>query len=201
MGAKAMIPDQVLSTEVRYAPFLLPRTSSKSYLDDYSRGGTAIGDSSLGMDVRDWHGFMSGDDIMLEAVGVPAVPVITGVPDITEFQFTFDAAMRPVVCYVAAGMAYYYWFDGSMGMFVTTAFPTDSYNPRCVLDDKRYNQIVISASDVILAYMRAGSLYFRASNDSYITEYLLESGFGPTDELVQIGMNEVSRFQFRIRSP
>lgn len=188
-----MLPDSVLSTEVISANFLFPRNIPKRALFDYEMGGVAIEDGSLGLLQKVWYGHIEGDDVVLEAPGVPPTVVLT-VAGIKEFGFTFDQQMRLFVCYeLESGASRYYWFDTVANAYTTTTLPDGSVSPRCSIDDKRALQS--SASDIILAYVRAGKLYFRAQRERYLIEHELEDSVGAS-RLIQVGMNIKNRFQF-----
>jgi hypothetical protein len=89
------------------------------------------------------------------------------------------------------GNAFYYWFDSTLPGYRTTAIPGVVYRPFATLDDNRV--VELASSDIILAYVRAGVLYFRAQRDRFGIEYTL--GAAPAT-LVQMGMNNKFRLQF-----
>src|SRR5690606_2169900 len=90
--------------------------------------------------------------------------------------------------------AFYYWYDATIEDYRLSQLPPGSTNPRCTLDDKRPLQI--PTSDIILAYTRDNSLYFRAQRDRFQDEYLLTSELPVNGVLEQIGMNTKWRLQF-----
>lgn len=202
-----MLPDQVLSSTALPQDFLNPREIAglceeppvcgdpgvHDPLDNYEVGGVDFNDSSQGLNVKLWRGQLVGDSITLSADGVTPLAVVTE-PLITEFQFSFDQNMRPFICYVADGSMKFYWFDTQAQEPATTVLGGTVTDPRCALDDKRALQV--GTSDIILAYIRTGALYFRAQRDRYTIEYPLLSG---VERLVQVGMNRGLRFQFRIK--
>jgi hypothetical protein len=175
--------------------FLQPRGYPHNLLDNSELGGVALNDPSQGLQAKTWRGYMDGDSIMLEADGVTPTAVVTDI-GITEFQFTFDQNMRPFVCWVGAAGPKFYWYDTNIGGFAITALPADAVSPRCAMDDKRLLQSLRGANDIILAYVRAGNLYFRAQRERYQTENLLMENVG--GPLVQVGMNLQNRFQFLV---
>src|SRR3546814_4042279 len=69
--------------------------------------------------------------------------------------------------------------------------PSTGKNPRCSLDDKR--ELESANNDIILAYVRAGSLYVRYQRERYLDEHLMRAG---VSKLYQVGMNNQYRFQF-----
>jgi len=192
-----MLPDEVLSSQVIAAQFRFPRNIPKRPLIDYEYGGAALQDASRGLRDRVWKGEVIGEDVILSAQGVAPETVLT-VEGIADFGFTFDQNMNVFVTYrTEAGGCFYYWFDSLVSGYVTTQLPVGSITPRCAIDDNRTLQV--SVSDIILAYVRAGTLYFRAQRDRYLVEYNLAGSIGPGG-LIQVGMNEALRFQFLLSS-
>lgn len=191
-----MLPDHVLSSQVLSGGFLAPRDLPRTPLSDHELGGTDIADASDGLRVKVWAGEVIGNDVVLSAEDVAPTTVLT-VANITEFSFTFDQNMRVAVAYTVNDVdTYLYWYDATLPGYTTTQMPAGSLNPRCSIDDKR--ALENSTSDIILAYIREGALYFRAQRDRYAIEYLLSDEIG-ANQLVQIGMNNVNRFQFQLR--
>lgn len=191
-----MIPQQVLSTATIPAAFLPPRNEPKQPLEDYELGGVALNDSSQGLRVYTWRGRYIDGEIVLDVPGIVAPVSVLAVADVTEFQFTFDQNMQPFIAFVVGDTdAKYRWFDGTLPGFVTDDLPAGTITPRCSLDDKRDSQG--AASDIILTYMRDGSLYFRAQRDRYANEYLLEENLDGY-ELGQVGMSRALRFQWQL---
>lgn len=190
-----MLPQEVLSTEPVPAQFLFPRNVPRAPLIDYEYGGIALQDASRGLRYQVWKGEYIDEAIVLSAPEVLAAPLLA-VANVVEFGFTFDQNMNPFVCYeLANGDAKFYWFDSTVPGFVTTTLPAGSSSPRCALDDNRPLQIPVS--DIILAYVREGSLYFRAQRDRYLVEYELTNEIGES-RLLQVGMNAQLRFQFQM---
>lgn len=187
----------ILSTTPVPSPFLAPRNRAKSAREDYARGGIAIQNPSQGLNVKDWHGFLAGNTVMLEAENVLPTAVLTVPVGIQEFQFTFDQNMNPFIAYYTlTQIGAFYWYDTTIPGFTTTQLPAGSLYPRCALDDNRSTQT--TPSDIILAYMRNGSLYYRLQRERYLNENLLSNTLAGW-ALVNIGMSVKLRFQFRMR--
>lgn len=193
-----MMPDNELSTTPRPARFFGARSGATSKTIDYEDGGKAIQDTSEGLLYQKWRArlFNAGKTdahVLLDAREVPEFVWLT-VPGMTEISFTFDQSMRPTVVYVAGGQAYLSWFDSVENAYVTTALAADVITPRVSMDDKRYvGSNGYQVSDVILAYIRNGNLYYRQQRDRYTIERLLETGVTP---LIKIGINRGLRLQF-----
>lgn len=188
-----MLPKQTLSLTPVPGAFLAPDHTDPLPLEDWEMGGIALSDPSAGLQYQVWHAFMDGDWITVEAPEVAPTAIIE-VPGCTSLSFTFDQNMNIVVAYMQGTQSYLYWYDTGENKFVTTHF-TGVITPRVALDDKRQTQS--GTSDVIFAYIRDNNLYFRAQRDRYETEYLLASSVDAL--LVQIGMSNRSRFQFKLR--
>lgn len=173
---------------------LAPRnTTPRRNLVDYARGGTGIGDASAGLDVKDWTATYDTPDVIVEASGVSPT-VVLSVPSVRQLSLAFDQNMRAYVAYqLADGTSHFYYYNTLLSAFDTLDLPAGSHNPRCAMDDIRKNQS--SASDVILAYTRGDTLYFRAQRDRFATEYTLTAGLAGRF-LVDCGMNVTNRFQF-----
>lgn len=197
-----MIPTQQLSSSPVIGEFEAPRDfPAYTALENYELGGLGIGDTSAGLRTNTWRGRVIGDDVILDTEGVPET-VVFSAPGITEFSFTFDQNMRPFIAFTADETSKFYWFDPTVSQFVVTELPAGSRNPRCTLDDKRALQN--SISDIILAYLRDSSLYFRAQRDRYLIEYVLYAPSGanpPLEVLEQVGMADNLRLRFRCRVP
>ena len=193
-----MLPESVLSSQNLPAQFLYPRNIPKRPLIDYEYGGVALNDSSRGLRAKVWAGEYIDGQIILSADGVAPTPILT-IEGLSDFQFTFDRNMNVFVTYeFEDGSApAFYWFDSVAGNYVTTTLPSGSITPRCAHDDTRDTQSPVS--DIILAYCREGSLYFRAQRERYQDEHLLSDAVGPRG-LIQIGMNRLWRFQFQLSS-
>lgn len=167
---------------------------------DYMDGGVAIQDPSLGLDYQVWTAEIVSDviedNIMLSAPTFPATTVYTG-DDITEVSLAFDQNMQVCVAFVEAGVAKLLWYDTTVSQLVVTELGADVTHPRVALDDNReFNR---ANSDIILAYIRDGALYYRQQRDRYTIERQLSSG--PWIALVRIGMGSTLRFQFQVVAP
>lgn len=193
-----MMPNNRLSTTPAPARFSGARAGSTSKTIDYEDGGIALQDPSRGLLYQRWRArlFNAGradSYVELSAREVPEFVWLT-VPNMTEISFSFDANMRPVVAYVAGGLPFLNWYDSTVAEYVTTPLASDAITPRVSLDDKReLASNGYQLSDVILAYVRGGDLYYRQQRDRYTIERLLRTGATP---LIRIGFTRGLRFQF-----
>jgi hypothetical protein len=194
-----MIPAATLSSTPLPGPFLPPRTlyrfSAAAGLSDVHFGGVALGDPSLGITYQLWTAFSDGVNIYLTAPNTPPFVQLANV-NAVWVGLAMDQNARAFITYADKnGNAFYYWFDSTIPGYRTTPIPGIVFRPFATLDDSRPVELV--SSDVILAYVRAGVLYFRAQRDRFGVEYTL--GAAPAT-LVQIGMNSRNRFQFAFQN-
>lgn len=191
-----MMPDQVLSSTTIPGEFIHGDTLPFNPLVDYEPGGVALNDASQGLFGKLWTLQVVSDIFLLSAADVSPVALFTRAGT-TECSLAFDQNMRPTIAFVAAGQATLWWYDSIAEAQVFTDLAAGVSNPRVTLDDKRPMQSEVS--DVILAYLRAGALYFRAQRDRYEVEYLLASGVQRS--LRRISMNNKLRLQFEMGAP
>lgn len=189
-----MIPDGALSSEVMAAPWAFGQPQPR-LVESIHVGGVAINDASQGLRVKTWTCTTNGTDVFI-ADGVSAPVLLFSSTGITEVSLAFDQNMNPFVAFVDSLGARFRWFDSVAADYVITSLPAGSITPRATLDDNRGSQI--ASSDVILAYVRSGVLYYRQQRDRFLNEYQLKTGlFGP---LRAVGMNTVLRLQFQVGS-
>lgn len=135
--------------------------------------------------------------IQLSAPGVPWVTVLVAARRVDQVALAFDNNMYPFVTFVDdAGSAFFYWFDSLDNSQKLNSIP-GAVTPRCCIDDHRESQSAVS--DVVLAYIKSGSLCVRYQRERYQTEHILQSGLGPDAQLVSVAMNRAWRLQFRLR--
>lgn len=195
-----MLPNNILSSRVISASFLAPRENTRlSEIDgrnDVHYGGIALNDPSYGIIYQLWTATLSiTGDVLLEATNTPRYTLLAGV-NAVWVALAFDQNARVFVAYATAeGVASYYWYDTTIPGYTTSILPGSVPRVFASLDDSR---IAESASaDIILAYIRAGELYFRQQRDRFGVEYALTP---VSNLLVQIGMNRVNRFQFAVQN-
>ena len=191
-----MLPGNVLSTQEVRGTMTGARAMAVTKYIDYEDGGVAINDSSQGNQYQVWRARLIRDQVLLSAQNTDEF-VLYEAPGITEISFTFDQNMRPVLSFMQAGRAKLRWYDPSAGGQVVTDLPATAITPRVILDDKREKQS--SLSDVIIAYVRDGGLYYRQQRDRYQIERLLASGI--TSGLLRIGFSDQLRLQFMMEVP
>ena len=188
-----MIPENRLSTTPVPDEIIGARSLPVTPTQDFEDGGIALSDPSEGLMYQVWRATVSQlKYIYFDADNADRTLVYTG-DYITEISFTFDQNMRPVLAFVEDGLAFFRWYDSTVEAQVVTALDKNVINPRVFLDDKRL--LERGNSDIILGYIRSGSLYFRMQRDRFGVEYLLKEG---VYNLHKIGMNRQLRVQFVI---
>lgn len=192
------LPNDQLSASPVKAAFSGARALPITAIVDYEDGGIAINDASLGLLYQRWRAilFRPGEAdsyVQLDAREV-APFVLLELPGITEISIAFDQLMRPTLAFVREGIAYLRWFDSVPGEYVITEIGAGIITPRVSMDDKRFQATNgYQLNDVILAYVRAGNLYYRQQRDRFAIERLLAEGVKP---LIKIGFSRGLRFQF-----
>lgn len=192
-----MMPDNELSSTPITTPLMFPKNLPTVGLEAFELGGVALNDPSQGLMVKSWRAFANDDgDVYVESDDDPPVFQFSA-PNISTISLTFDHNMEPFVAFTQPSGAKFYWFDTFDGQHKITDLPTGSTWPRASLDDKR--RIAAATSDIILAYIRDGNLYFRQQRDRYLVEYLLYPDLNiavidPT--IIEVGMGTNLRFQF-----
>ena len=192
------LPEPLTQDKVRLQRFLYPRSKYYTELESWESGGVAVQDPSKGLLSDFWHlkvvngRFMLSKEIDRDNETVP-VEVLFDI-NTSEVDFTFDQSMRLCICYLSDGDTYLYYYDTVSGGYTTRKFEGVS-NPRVSLDDKRDFNLI--NSDILFAYIRDGSLYYRQQRERYDVEHLLgkvpKNGF-----LRKIGMCTDNRFRFNV---
>ena len=190
-----MIPENRLSSEPQSSAFAGARSLSATKLLNYETGGIGISDSSQGLMVQTWRGRYIGNNIILDVPSNPSVSSFIAYSGaaITEFSFSFDQLMRPVVVLIQYGNCIVKWYDSSINDYVVIDFGDVITNPRVSLDDKRPAHT--TDSDIIFAYLRDNNLYYRQQRDRFQIEILLRIG---VYELFKIGFGINNRFLFEV---
>ena len=176
--------------------FLSPDSLETEPMVSYEQGGIALNDATQGLLVQPWRCYLSGADVVIAAGLTGGTPAVQFTPSgvVTSLSLAFDSNMRPSIAYVEDGVVKLRWFDTVPGTTVTTTF-AGATQCRCGTDEKRDG--LAGLTDVILAYVMAGTLYWREQRDRFLVEY--EVGAMPTGtSLLHIGKNIGNRFQFKV---
>lgn len=194
-----MIPGHVLSSQVISGYYLSPDNNDVSPVVDFELGGIGLNDITSGRDYQVWQArlhYEAGSAVGGIYLSAPNIEEFLwyNLKGITEFSFTFDQNMNPFLTYVQNGQAKYYWWDPTIPGYTVASLPVDARSPKCCMDDKRYMET--STSDIVLAYMRGTTLYYREQRDRFTIEYTLKTGL--TGDVLLVGMTRVNRLQFAI---
>lgn len=189
-----MLPDNTSSSIAIGGVYLPPDDRVTSPLVDYESGGMALLDASAGMFARVWKAWLQGTDVWLQPEGGEAVLLFQEV-DITEIALAFDQNMRWAMAYIKQGTLHLRWFDPQINDHIVSTF-AQGVNPKMALDDKRTAQL--GNSDIILAYIRDSTLYYRQQRDRFGIERVLRTNLFTGTRLKGIGMNKNLRLQFEL---
>lgn len=194
------LPDDQLASTPVFADYIAPYNRPRdARIEDFENGGIAIGDGSLGTDVQTWdlrYYPETGDFIVTpESIGAPST-VLT-VEDVTRVGLAWNQNMDVFLAYeLQTGEAKFYWYDSLIADHTTSTLTAGSRDVVCCLDDHRLGQT--GTSDIILAYIRNGTLYYRQQRDRFSPEIPLASGLG-TARLHRVGMTKNNRLKFEVR--
>ena len=188
-----MIPQQRLSTQLVDGDFRQGLIRDIPFID-YELAGVGLNDPSLGLQYQIWtlEYIKSTGDFVLSASNFPPT-VQFNRPNVSYISLSFDTNMNPFISFVENGISKFWWFNTLTGLqeFAETLIAT-AQSPYASLDDTRPLQN--QNTDIILSYIRAGNLYFRAQRDRYLVEYLLASGV--TGQVLVAGMATNFRYKF-----
>ena len=190
-----MIPQNVLSAVAVPSAYLTPDDlAPPTQVTDYELGGTNLNDASGGLRIQTWTlTVLPNGDFQLDSPSTSPTVVYNAV-GVSWASLTFDQNMNPIIAYLQSGSAKMWWYDTVPEAYAVLSLPAGTGRPCLCFDDKRPTQIIGGAADVILAYVRAGTLYFRAQRDRFTVEYTLQVGV--TGDLRRVGLNVGNRLQF-----
>ena len=190
-----MLPTPYIQPLAPPADFLVPDNVARvSLLRDLELGSLLVSDPTGGLRQATWEGYLDGQTFK---VWIPPSGTITDVltvtGQVTELSLAFDSNMRPHFAYVEDGVPKFYWYDTSTNQNTITPYPGIT-SPRLCLDDKRDRQG--ASRDVLMFYLREGSLYCRQQRDRYLVEYFLQD----TEALAidQVGMAAHNRLRIEL---
>ena len=172
------------------SPFLPPASDPYDPLTQRVWGGTALNNGANGRLVQLWQ--VSYSDPVI-SVGLPAsTPAFTlSRPGLTSVSLAFDQNMAPVLAWQTSAGTTIYFFNGTTYEELLVPGTTSS---RAVVDDLRaFNA---ANSDIIVAYTRAGSVWYRQQRDNYAIERLI--GSTSTAQLIRLGTNVAGRLQLEL---
>lgn len=190
-----MLPNNTPSVIPLQSPFLSPDDRKTTVLSDYERGGVGMNDASQGLTARNWRCWLDGFYVRAQAEGDPNVYTLFAEDQINELAFCFDQNMRWAVAYTLPDVMKLRWYDTMTGDYTVSIFPLGR-NPKLAMDDKR--AMHMDTNDIIFAYIRDSTVYYRVQRDRFEIEYVAKTGLFPRTRLNNIGMNNRLRFQFEL---
>jgi hypothetical protein len=191
-----MLPDHVLSTIPVIGKYLFPDDLDPSPIVDYELGGVAVSDATQGLKVQVWKvrlklGVNYIGTVYLSAPNTAEFVVYAG-DSISTISLAFDQNMKPALAFMQDEVAKLWWYDNTIPGYDVITLPSDTHIPRICFDDKRNE--VVSSADILLTYVRDGSLYFREQRDRFTIEYELKTGI--ISDVLQFGMTSKNRVQW-----
>lgn len=193
------MPNNTLSSQPIVGTFLPPRTVLRNTpalgLLDYHMGPVALSDPTLGIAYQLWQVRADGVNIYLSAPNTPEFVVLA--QPALWVALAFDQNGNVFIAWTAdeVGDSYFYWFDTTIPGYRITALSGPVVRVFATLDDPR--PIEFQNDDVILAYTRLGTLFYRQQRDRFGIEYNLGAAPGL---LVQLGISHVLRLQFAFQN-
>lgn len=182
------------------AAFISPRDRTVTAFTSWERGGTALGDNSSGLNVRNW--LFTADPATGEVyVGAPDDDIDDALlytidPLPVEVAGSFDLDMRYVLAWRDVdGNSFLRWYDTSA--YTNLALPALTHSLKLAIDDVRDHAVALGGVDTLLAYIRGNRMYYRLLRDDFDTEYYDGAQADGFSTLYQIGMNTLFRFQFQ----
>lgn len=186
-----MIPGGEFTVVPIVSDFNPPLDEPYNPLNQKVWGGVALNDGSLGRMVRYWEVSYDGTNINVNPEGDPVVFFIAQ-SNVESVSLGFDASMSPILGWQSAGTSNVYFYNGITSSYQTTTI-SGTTSCRVFLDDPR--DFNAADSDVMIAYTKNNTLYYRQQRDNYTIEYTI----GATVKLLtKAGLNTVNRLQFQL---
>jgi hypothetical protein len=186
-----MIPANTFTTVPEVSQFITPYNDQYFPLSQNVLGGVAVGDPSLGRQVKVWNVSYNGTFINVKPNDGP-VAFSLAATDVKTVSLAFDNNMGLVITWTTTGGANLYYYDTLTSAYITRNFPGIASCRVCV-DDAR--DFYLASSDVIFSYTLGGSLYWRQQRDRYDVQYLIGV---TTKTLIRAAPNVGNRLQFEL---
>jgi len=186
-----MIPANTFTPIPVISNFQAPYDLPYQPLTQHVLGGVAIGNPSLGRQVKIWTVNYNGVSITVKPIDGPIAFTLVAA-DVQTVSLAFDNNMGLVIGWMTSIDAKLYYYDTLLAAYTIRTFvgPTSC---RVVVDDAR--DFYTAQSDVIFGYTMAGNLYWRQQRDRYDVQYLI----GPTANLLRkMAPNVGNRLQFQL---
>lgn len=184
-----MIPANAITTTPITGTFYPPEDGPYTPGQHTVLGGVAIGDSSKGRQVKYWRATLAAGSVSIHPVGEP-VAYSLSVPGASTIALAFDNNMAVVLAWQTSTGSNLYYFDTLTGTYLTKEF-NGTTSCRVCVDDARdfYN----TNSDVIFAYTKNNTLYWRQQRDRYEIERVVGT---TAKKLIRMGLAQTNRLQF-----
>lgn len=184
-----------LSTTPVRSTYVERQNQRTNLLIDWEMGGAVLNQPLPNRFTHVWRLWSDGHTVFINRDDLSDSQIVFSAPGITSVSLSFDQVMRPHVAYVSEGVAKFYYWDTLANSFQHMNLNSAAKYPRTASDDKR--EFFIGQDDVFVAYMINDSLYIRWQSDRFLDEKLLAANTGKK-MLVQVGMSNANRVQFRL---
>lgn len=194
-----MIPEK--SSEPVPGQILPPNNRAAKRYEDWEMGGIAIQDPSQGLRVQEWRALWNEEtgDVALTAPNQPVPVVIYNEPNLEWLTLAFDQNMRWLsACTLENGQSRLRWYNPLIQDYEVLTLPSGIVTPFLVMDDNRAGPLTLGDSDVILTYLRGGSLWVRVQRERFTVERLIEANVA-ANRIWHFGMNDGWRLQWELR--
>jgi hypothetical protein len=189
-----MIPGGEFTNIPQVSTYNPPLNEPYSPLYQKVWGGVALNDGSLGRMVQYWEVSYDGTNININPEG-GSVEFSVAQANVETVSLGFDANMNPILGWQRAGTSSIYYYNGITSSYDTLTI-SGTTSCRVFLDDPR--DFNTADSDVMIAYTKSNTLYYRQQRDNYTIEYTI----GPTLKLlIKAGLNNLNRLQFELIEP
>ena len=183
-----------LSTAPTVQPFLAPNDIVKGAMNDWSRGGAVLNSAQGDLNVKSWEFTFDSSTFEFKANGQPVYTHTDA--NIIWLSGTFDQNMRPTLAYTETdGSSTLYFYNAQIAAFDKLALGQVT-TPFVSMDDIRLPEGGIN--DVILTYIKNGSICTRIQRDRFTIEYTLVSGLAPGSKIRRFGMTQGLRLRWEL---
>lgn len=176
-------------------------TVTTSLTVEKEKGGIGISNPSQGINIHDWecsYSSIAGNIVLRNIDTSVSTTVLSGIMNLTNLSFAFDANMRPVIGYQnASGVSSLYYYDTLTEAYNTLTLAAGSGAPRLCHDDKRDRMVLSNITDVLCFYIRDAVLYYRLQRERYQTEYQVAT-FTSGTVLKKVGMSTELRLLVQV---
>ncbi len=181
-----MLPNNALSSQPVTAEFFTPLRNDQ--LIDFELGGTALQNSSAGLNKVLWKCFYEDGAIKLSNDN--HVQTVLNAENVTALSLGFDLSMRPVIAYLANKHCYLWFYDTAVSKQIIADLGSGITFPQLSLDERR--SVQSSNADVILTYIHNSKMYMRIQRERFQTEHEITQA----KRLIQTGSMKNNRFGF-----